>query len=334
MAKKSVEDIVELFNDGNLDVKLYFGGYENFFSFLEKSGSLGLVDPVNAPDADIWENEFLLWQLKNDKPGFLKNIDRILGDIKVENGKVYLTGESLGDFSNLFCNHRNTMSPDRIEELLDGESDFDFFNDTTDDVYRDVIEELTPKNIQRLYDYIVKTLEGKQISPETEVLEIIAEEQGHPEYVIVDTQSVIKIVDDEETMNFLLDDELSDLKSELYGVHSSAYNNAYQDDIYEDIMNELQEYFLTKELQWGTRPHIYKKDTNVQVFTVPVNDFETYIHDYLENNKGYSSGNLSYWGNYLDILKSEFECLSYYPSDYPDSHKVDKNINEYFNDYI
>lgn len=335
MAKKSVEDIVELFNSGKLDVKLYFGDYENFFSFLDKNGALSLVDPINGPDADVWENDYLLWQFDHDRPGFLRNVIKILGDVEWENGRPYLVGDGLGELSKLFCDrYRNTISVETIEKLLNGESDWDFYSSTTEDVYRDVIEELTPKNMQSLYDYIVKSLEGQQISPRTEVLEIIAEEQGHPEYVTVDSQTVIKIVDDEETMKSLLWDELSDLQSELHSVHYSAYNDAYQDEIYEDILSKLDEYFIMKEREWSSRPHNYKKNTNVQTFKVPINDFEHYVYNYLENNKGYTSGNLSYWGSYLSLLANEQECLSYYPPDYPDSHKVDKNINECFNDYI
>jgi hypothetical protein len=45
-------------------------------------------------------------------------------------------------------------------------------------------------------------------------------------------------------------------------------------------------------------------------------------------------GTLDYHGSYLDTLKDETECLSVYPSDYPDSRLIDKNINLYFSDYI
>jgi hypothetical protein len=34
------------------------------------------------------------------------------------------------------------------------------------------------------------------------------------------------------------------------------------------------------------------------------------------------------------MLKDGAPCLSYYPSDYPDSRLIDKNINEFFPDYI
>jgi hypothetical protein len=36
----------------------------------------------------------------------------------------------------------------------------------------------------------------------------------------------------------------------------------------------------------------------------------------------------------LEILKEDWECLKAWAPDYPDSRKVDKNINSYFSDYI
>jgi hypothetical protein len=126
--------------------------------------------------------------------------------------------------------------------------------------------------------------------------------------------------------------ELSDLKSELYSIHSSAYNTAYEDELIEDIMGELSRYFGDGE--WVTRPHTYKKDTEVQKYKAPIHNFESNITDYLNQNKGYSYGTLEYWGGYIEILKDQDECLSIRPPDYPDSRKVDKYINEFFNDYI
>jgi hypothetical protein len=195
-----------------------------------------------------------------------------------------------------------------------------------------VIEELTKENLLYLKEYIIKSLEGKQITPYTELLEDYAQQQGHPEYVTIDQSNIDQVVDNSETMDELLDNELSDLKGELYSIYGSAYNNAYEEELYEDVWSELLTYFGKGE--WVTRPHIYKKDTEVQKFRTPIHNFESYIFDYLKENKGYTYGTLEYWGSYLGILKDGSDCLSVYPPDYPDSRKVDKNINLYFSDYI
>jgi hypothetical protein len=335
MSIEKVKEIVDMFNNGELNIKAYFGDYDKFFSFLKQRNALHLIDPINGPDADDWQNEFLIWQHENDYETFKKNVALVLGDVVVENGVPYLVDENLGDLSELFCDNRNDIALSTIKQILNGEYDSDYYYDTTIDVYKDVIDELTPKNTQHLYDYIVKALEGIQISPETDVLETIAEEQGHPEYVDVNAQTVIKIVDDEETMNSLLGDELSDLKGELYSIHSSAYNSAYESEIYRGIINKLGDYFEMENLEWGTRPHRYKKDTPVQTFKIPIVDFDTIILDYLDANKGYgNSGTLEYLGSFVSIIRDGQDCLSYYAPDYPDYRLIDKNINEFFGDYI
>jgi hypothetical protein len=262
---------------------------------------------------------------------------KFLGDVEMVDGKPYIVVNTMGDFAEIFCNGgRNDLSKDTVESLLSGEYDSYSYgwdsHDLTDDVYRDVIEELTKENLLHLKEYIIKTLEGQQVNPHTELLEDYAQQQGHPEYVIVDQSNIDQIVDNKETMTELMDNELSDLRGELYSIYGSAYNNAYEDELYEDVWNELSTYF--EKGDWVSRPHIYKKDTEVQKYRAPIHNFESNILDFLNQNKGYSNGTLEYWGSYLGILKDGWDCLSVYPSDYPDSRKVDKNINMYFSDYI
>jgi hypothetical protein len=217
---------------------------------------------------------------------------------------------------------------------LSGEDFFEPYYDTTNDVYNDVIEELTPENDRRLQEYIVDMLKGQQIPAETDELELIASEQGHPEFVEVDMENVKRIIDDEDTMKELLDDQLSDLKSELYSIHSGAYNSAMESEVYDEIWSELETYFEGHG-DWISRPHPYKKDTQIQYFKIPIRDFESMVNDYLLNNKGYgSSGTLEYHGSFIDIMAEDRDCLSAQAPDYPDHRKVDKNINEYFREYL
>ena len=330
-----IEDFIEMFNDGDLDVKKYFNDYSTWFSILKKRGLMGEIDPKGR-DSEEWQNEYLLWLYDNDKENYYKWVPSLLNDIVIENGQVYLEVSDRGDLAQLFCDgHRYDLSRSTIEQILGNDPDvFEPYWDTTENVYRDVIEELTPENDKRLQEYIVENLKGKQISPETSELEDIATEQGHPEYVEVNMENVKRIIDDEETMNHLFSDELSDLKSELYSIHSSSYNSAYEEEVYEEIWSELSKYFVGKG-EWVTRAHPYKKNTHIDYFKVPINDFEGYVNDYLSENKGYgNSGTLEYHGSFIGILKDGMDCLSAQAPDYPDSRKVDKNINSYFKDYI
>lgn len=331
----NIDDIIEMFNNNDFDVETYFNDYETFFNMLKKRGRMGDIDPKNAADGGDWQNEYLLWLYDNDKENYYKWIQSLLDDVVIENGKAYLELSDRGDLARLFCkNDRNGLSRDTIEEILNGESSWEPYYNTTDNVYRDVIEELTPENDKALQEYIVNDLKGEQILPETSELELIASEQGHPEYVEVNMENVKRIIDDEETMKELLNNQLGDLKSELYSIHSSSYNSAYEDEIYNSIWNELKEYVIGPG-EWITKPHPYKKNTEIQYNKIPLTNFETDINDYLYNNKGYgNSGTLEYHGSFISIMAEDRDCLSVHAPDYPDFRKVDKNINMYFKDYI
>jgi hypothetical protein len=302
---------------------------------LKKRGRMGDIDPNNADNGGDWQNEYLLWLYDNDKENYYKWIQTLLNDVVIENGKAYLELSDRGDLARLFCkNDRNGLDRDTIESVLNGDNDWEPYWDTTDNVYRDVIEELTPENDKRLREYIVDTLKGQQISAETEELELIATEQGHPEYVEVNSENVKRIVDDEESMNELLNGPLDELKSELYSIHSSSYNSAYEDDIYRSIWYELQDYVIGPG-EWLSKPHPYKKNTEIQYNKLPLTAFEQDINDYLHNNKGYgNSGTLEYHGSFISIMAEDRDCLTVRVPDYPDSRKVDKNINMYFKEYI
>lgn len=333
----SIQDFLDMFNDGDIDVIKYFNDFETFFNVLKRKGLISELDPIKGAYSEDWQNEYLIWAYNNDKDKFYYWVKMILSDVEFdENNNAILVVSDRSELARLFCDgHRYDLSQKTVENILSGESDwFEYFSNTTDDIYRDVVEELNPKNIERLKERVVDELKDIQISPETEVMEEIAKEQGHPEYWTIDSNNVTRIIDDEESFNSLLDDELSDLKGELYNVHSSAYNNAYEEEIYEDIWNELDDYFVGRG-KFEIRPHPYKKDTQREYFKVPIKDFEGVVVDYLENNKNYgNNGTLEYQGSFIGLIQEDRDCLSARVSDYPDSRKVDRNINDYFQDYI
>lgn len=333
----NLEDALEDFNNGEFDKWLQiFGSYDVWFRLLKKRGLLDEIDPHNTSDHEVWQNEYLLWLYESDKESYYKWVVRFLEDVIFENGKPYLEISERGDLSKLFCDgHRYDFSRDTIESILTGDGDvFERYWDTTDNVYRDVIEELTPENNKTLSEHIVTELKGKKIFPETTELELIASEQGHPEYFEVNSENVMRIIKDEDSMKELLGDQLSELRGTLYSIHSSAYNSAYEEEVYNDVWDELSNYFEGTG-EWVSQPHPYKKNTEIQYFRVPIRNFESDVNNYLYNNKGYgNSGTLEYHGSYIGIMSEDRDCLSLRVSDYPDSRKVDKYINEFFKDYI
>ena len=328
------EDIIDQFHAGEFDPELYFGDYDTFFSILEKRK---LMDRLDIEDSDI-QNRLLLWLHKKNPSKFYEFVLDKLTDLDMdENGVIYLDLNDRSELSNFFCERsRNGISMDSIKEILSGEYDSFFDYDTTDSVYRDVIEGLTPKNMKHLREYVVENLKGQKIETETIELSDMAREQGHPEYVIVDNPMTAQIIiDDKESMNHLLDTYLEDLKSELESIHRNAYNQAYESETYENIFSELQEY-INGNGEYYSQPHRFKKDTTTQRFRVPVaSNFDEIILDYLISNKNRgSSGLLEYWGDYIPIVQDEQDCLTVHPPEYADNRQVEDNINEIFTDYI
>lgn len=328
-----INDLIEKFNNGELDIVSYFNDYETFFKILKKRGLMDEIDP-EAGDSEEWQNEYLIWLYSNNKEKFDMYIEKLLEDVEIIDGVPNLIVSTQGEFAQLFCdNGRNEMSVNTIESILDGEHDNDYFYDSSDDIYGDVIEELTKENLKRLKEYIIETLSGQEIVAETEVLELISQQQGH-DYVIVDESNIDEIVDDKETMVNLMKWDLSELENELNSIYNNSNNTAYEEDLYDSIWNDLDEFFERKG-EWVSRPHTYKSNTEVQYFKTPIRNFYQEILNYLNENKTYGhSGLLQYHGSYLSLLKEDHECLRLFPPDYPDSRKVDKLINEYFTDYI
>ena len=249
-------DIVEKFNNGDLDVRSYFNDYETFFNILKKRGLMSEVDP-EADDSEEWQNEYLIWLYSNNKEKFDMYIEKLLEDVEIIDGVPNLILSTQGEFAQLFCdNGRNEISITTIESILDGEHDNDYYYDSSDDIYRDVIEELTKENLKRLKEYIIETLSGQEIVAETEVLELLSQQQGQ-DYVIVDESNIDEIVDDKETMINLISGELEELKNELNSIYNNSYNTAYGDDLYDSIWNKLDEFFERKG-EWVSRPNTYK----------------------------------------------------------------------------
>lgn len=331
----NLQNLIDDFNSGDTEeVIKYFNDIPTFLTILDKRG---LIDELDFDNSEEWENGYLMWLYKKDKQSFIKEVvSQLNNDLTLdESGKIFLLLSDRSDLADLFCDYRDGSGQETVRRLLSEEDVFYPFWETTDDVYRDVIQELTPENDKRLQDYIIDTLKDIEIETETEELSLIADEQGHPEYVIVTSENVKRIIDDEETMNLLLDNELEELRSELHNIHNNSFNSAYESEVWDKVWEELSTYFEDNG-EWLEKPHPYKENTQIYIFKLPVNDtFEKNILDFLDSYKDSGSyGNLSYFGSYLGILSDGFDCLHLSIPDYPNFSLVDKNINEMFADYI
>jgi hypothetical protein len=323
-----IDEVIELFNDTELDVNKYFNDSETFFKIIEKRGRIDDLDL----ETNYMENDYLLYLSETNTEKFREEVAKQISDVTFGGEVPVLQLNDASDLAKLFCAGRNDISQDTIREILLGEADWDRYWDTTDDVYRDVIEELNEENLKYLYSYIIKNLEGIQIEPETELLGEIASSQN-TEYATITMVNVEYVVRDSETMGYLLDNDLSELDSELNSIHSNAYNMAYETAVFREVWGKLDDMFDVEKRKYVYKPHPYKKETQIEVLEIPIRDFYEPIRDYLYNNKG-TNQTLEYFGNFIDILEENGECLSVWAPDYPNSSEIDKNINEIFGDYI
>lgn len=327
---RNIDDIIEDFNDGETELVLkYFGDYQTFFKILDKRNRL---DELIKPFAIEWENDILLYLYETDLQQFKYWCDKFLDDIEIVEDKIYCIRDA-GDFGDLFCDNRD-VSRSTIVNILEGNTDFDFYYESDIDVYQDVINELYVGNLQKLKTAIIKILEGKQILPETEILKSIAESQGHSDYVIIDINTIEWVFQDYKTMTYLLDNDLDDLKDDLVRVYNDSCHSVLENDYYKSVWDELTSSHFTGKPEYITIHQPNYKVKYIEKIKLEVSDFYRTIENYLSVNKGYSNGNLEYIGSYLSILKEESECLRADFDEYPDHREVDKLINELITDYI
>lgn len=327
-------DIIDRFNDGDSEVLKYFGGYDTFFSFLKKKGLFNLLDPENGPNSEFWQNEYLLWLYENDIDTFNHYILKFLDDVKIINGKPYLVLTDVTELSKLFCKSNRSVDWKTIEQILSGENDFMYDYSQNCDIYDDIISGLTPKNTQILYDHIVNELEGIEVSPDTDELELIASEQGHIDHVVVNSKNINRIVNDKESINELLDSSLPDLRSSLQSLYDSSYNEALFSEYYDSVWDELSRYFIGDKI-FTEIPHPYKKDVMVEHISIEIANFYSDLIEYLKDNRSSSNyDTLAYHGTYLTVLSETHGCLRLNLPDYADYRKTENNINSYFGDYV
>lgn len=324
-----IDEVIELFNNTELDVEKYFNDSDTFFKIMEKRGRIDDLDLEN----NYMENDYLLYLSETNTEKFREEVAKQISDVRFEEGKEpVLSLRDVTDLSKLFCESRNDISQDTIGEVLSGEADWDRYWDTTDDVYRDVIEELNEENLKHLYSYIVNSLNGIQVEPDTELLGEIATQQN-TDYATINMENVVSVVNDSETMGYLLDHDLDELDSELNSIHSNAYNMAYETAVYNEVWGKLDDMFDVGQRKFVYQQHPYKKETQIEVLEIPIRDFYTPIKDYLNNNKG-TGQTLEYFGDFINIAEENGDCLSVWAPDYPSHTEIDKNINEIFGDYI
>ena len=313
------------------------------FDFIAENGFL---EGIGYDDLeDTVKNYYLLWMMNKDTNSALKYIcDNILTDVVIRDDGFWLRlrdREELADFFRSSSRRSDYDLQDIAKSVLgDGGLEYGWYSDTTDDVYRDVIEVLNEKNIQLLANYILENIGNNDLNVSdynSDFFEELAQVQARDGIFQITQDNVMSLIKDKESMKDLMQKDLYDLKGELYSIHNNAYNSAYENTIYDQVMDGLEEYFsspideVAKQVGEKTRYTPYIK----------IRDFYSNVLAFIENNlgMGYSDSILEYFGSYTGMMGQLFQEEVYEPidfrvDDYPDYREVDKAINDYFGDYI
>jgi hypothetical protein len=316
---------------------------DDLFDFLAENGFLDNVD-YNSLEDDSLKNYYLRWMMNKDTNSTLNYIcNNILTDVEIRDDGYWLRLRDRDELAEFFksSSRRSDYDVQEIAKSVLGDGlNYEYFSETTYDVYRDVIEELNEKNIQHLANYILENIGNNDLNISdynSDFFEELQEIQARDGVFQITQDNVMSLIKDKESMEELMQKDLSDLEGELYSIHSNAYNSAYENTIYTQVMDGLEEYFsspideVAKQVGEKTRYTPYIK----------IRDFYSNVLAFIENNlgMGYSDSILEYFGSYTGMMGQLFQEEVYEPidfrvDDYPDHREVDKAINDYFGDYI
>ena len=346
-----IEELIEEFNSGdwNSISKIFNNKIEVFLSFILRKGLIDELDLSNIPYnnvpsfnflvktkildnfeyrsiPELLENDFLLYKIQQDPEVWLEWLTKnILRDVERRSDGYYLHLRDRTELAELFDDSgRDTTAKDAAERVL-GEDYWEDFYDSTHNVYEDVIEELDVENVIKLRNHIFREIGNVEFSLEkydSEFFEGLSEEQGTEGYFIIKETDLDELIKNEEAMKQLLDDDLNELKSELYNIHSNAYNGAYQSEIYGLIWSELDIHFVGRVIDEQTKIG----ETTKWLQYVKIRDLQGNVEKFLSNRLGseYNEDKLDYEGSYTTMMKrlmddGEYDWLDFRIPDYPDS---------------
>jgi hypothetical protein len=343
--KPHLQEYIDEFNNGEFDDLLkIFGSMEQILTFFQKQNILNDIDPFddNLSDYQLEILNYLL-NVLNDKETLRVCISK-LDDITIKDDGYYLEIKDREDLSELFYNGgRDTSARDVAKMVLGDDVDWDRWGNTTDDVYRDVIEELNPANIELLKKHILDVLTNWKIEIDDETPDLFNNYSEDGIFYLT-PENVGDVIGDEESFMYLINnDYLEDLESDLSNIHSNAYNSAYETEVYRAVENELETFFDMKSAKWLSIPTSYNPEKLVEHYSLKFNPGEVFnsISKYVADsgNWGYYANNLDYVTTWLNMMNTFMDngdepWLDFRIPEYPDSSLVDKYINEFFPDYV
>jgi len=348
-------DLVDNFNNNEVDLdflETFVGGLDNFINIISKKGWLHLINPFADGAKDI-QNSLFYSFYKNDKNFVWRIVDNYLSDV-TKIGDDYYYDTNSEELSEYFYEGRRGVSQSIIESILNFDYDGSWYGDLTDDEYGDVYSNLTPENKELVDQEIIKELKSMtQINngyKSSKLINTLANEQGHEEYVEFDDEIITQLIQDEDSLKYLINQKLDDVRGNLYNIYSMCYNDTLIDDWHDDIMNELVGFVIDdkKTEEYKYQKSGWDRDNQRMTKTMYGKRYKATkaIYDnvviWLENNNKHNGSyddTIENLGSFYYLMKDlindgDVEQLRISLSEYPDYRKIHNCINDNVTSYF
>ena len=298
-----IEKLIELFHSEDYESAIrIFGDVESFYDYILSKGYF--LDPNDEFQDDEFITIYITKLFKHKKYNDLNVLlTKLYHDFEIDSeNNLILPINELSDFSIFFCDDRNQSSK-FIKTLLSDDAYSGYYSNYNNEIHY-IINNLNVKNLNYLKSLMLSSLNGIEISQETNFL-------VKNNINTITSENIDTILSDNKTIDFIFEEYLDELKSNLLTIDSYAQESSYIDGKINEILNQLNSEF--------------GKITNDYVsYFINVSKNFDIDRDFLAD--------LEYYG-VLEGLAEHVKCLSirdydYYPDEYESS------LNGYFLDEI
>ena len=358
-ANEKLMKIIDNLNNREIDfseVERLFGSIERFTGLLRDRNLINLIDPFNRDFGDF--QNLLLYEFVKIDPSYVGVIaETLLSDITKIGDDYYLDAD-YSELADLFRATRSDIRYEMIEKILSGEYDiYEYGGYDTDDEYRDVYDNLDHYAKSVVDEFIVnelksmQTLKFSQYKRTPDLFEEISEEQGTEGEIQLSDEVVVRLMSDKECLEYLINKELDEVRSNLNRIYSSCYGDTLVSEWYDSLWGALEgevvdskdgeDYSYTKNVWekngtrgakkvYGRRYKVTKCLFNLIVGWLDVN----------KNKNSFDENTIEYFGGYIKLMK---DAMEYGPmsdlrvprlDDYSDWRKVNKCINDNVESYF
>jgi hypothetical protein len=298
------------------------------WDFLSENGFLKNMnyDPLE----DEVKNSYLLWGLDKNPTETLNFIaNNLLNDVEIRDDGYWLKLADREELAKYF-------SESRIVEKVFSEDGLghDWYFDTNVDVFEDVISNLNKVNLERIAQKIVEEIGNTKLSTfdyTSSFFKELSEKQGSENTFEITNENVMELFINEKALNELLNGDLDELNSELVNLYLNAENAAYEDEIYRNVYDGLEDFFSSK-----VEEKSFKVGEKVRYIPyIRIKDFKYDVKSFLKIQEGYYIHTLEYVGGYTEMMNElfyagTFEQIVVHFPDYPDWSDTKRLMNEFF----